>query len=112
MQPIDVVVLVSAALSVFYLPFLSGRLVVWLLFGRRRRALDPSQRVLDLTVVGAEGSPESLASCEVLVLPDARSEVLDFNGLLHYLTDQRASEADVLLSQFLHPAQLAGTQRP
>ncbi len=35
MQPVDVVVLILAALSVFYLPFLSARLVMWLLFGRR-----------------------------------------------------------------------------
>ncbi len=67
--------------------------------------------MLDLTVVTAGDSPEVVASSAALVLPDT-SEVLDLNELFHYLSDQRAGDAEALLTQFLHSGQLASTQRP
>lgn len=112
MKPIDVLVVVSAALSVFYLPFLSARLVMWLLFGRRPQTRGVPRVVLDLTTPSRPRPvPEPIVSSEVLMLPGAAPEVLDLNELFHYLSDQRASDAEALLTQFLHQDQLASPQR-
>ena len=119
MQPIDFAVLTLAVLCVFYLPFLTGQLVVRLLFTRRRTgktsaAAPVTGVVLDLTTrAELDRALYSIAAAPVLVLTDPENEparasampidsqVPDIDGLIRYLADERGGAAEAFLASFL-----------
>lgn len=126
MQPIDFAVLTLAALCVFYLPFLTGQLVVKLLFSRRRPAPSstptptPTDVVLDLTDrAHVDRAPSPVATAPVPVVTDsgkelacesaalAGSHVPDVDGLIRYLTDEPGGDAEAFLASFLDEATAA-----
>lgn len=119
MQPIDYAVLTLAALCVVYLPFLTGQLVVKLLFTRRRPGpISPPAPVtgvvVDLTTrAELDRALYPVVTAPVLVLTDpenepacasvvpADSHVPDIDGLIRYLTDERGGAAEAFLASFL-----------
>jgi hypothetical protein len=110
MMPIDFAVVALAVVSIFYLPFAGARLLTWLVFDRR----EPSVGLADLDLALAHGPVSqphwitvggppvpSPSSSEVLDVGVLDLEVLDVRGLLQYLLDERAGEAEALLSEIL-----------
>ncbi len=124
MQPIDIFVLLLAVLCVFYVPFLAAQLVMKLLSGPRRQVPGRSAGMVDLTdSLRPARSSEPLAPVAMLDLTDANSDapsaidgfhgspVPDVEGLMRYLTDERASDADALLVTLLDQPDLVSHQR-
>jgi hypothetical protein len=100
MLPIDFLVLALAAVSLFYLPFLGAQFLSWLVIDRRRG--NPNASATAVLVV-SEARTEQMLSVqpESAICPRSAAPVPDVYGLIEYLSEQRATEAEALLTGLL-----------
>ena len=101
MLPIDFLVLALAAVSLFYLPFLGAQLLSWLVIDRRRENPNATA-VLHVPVVSEARTVRTLSvPPESAICSRSAAPVPDVYGLIEYLSEQRAGDAEALLTGLL-----------